>query len=183
MDVDFAPLIELAAEVGLAYHLGGGITTNMLTSRTGLRPGMRVLEVGCATGRTAAHIANTIGCDIVALDAHPQMLTWARREVDRRDVADRVEVVHADARDLPFADDSFDRVICESLLVFVDDPALALREMVRVVKPGGLVGCNEGTLTRRVLRSNCFGFGSSARDPGGPSPGRPALPEGHGFVR
>lgn len=140
------PLIDLAARVGFTRHVGGLVTTTLLTERCGLRPGLRVLEVGCGAGRTAAHIAEHLGCDVVACDAHPGMLGWARQQAERQGVADAVDVVFGDVRDLPWPDDTFDAVISESVLVLVGDKAAAVAEMARVTRPGGVVGLNEGTL-------------------------------------
>lgn len=139
-------LLDVGARVGFTRHIGGVVTTELLADRCGIRPGLRVLEVGCGTGRTAAHLVETTGCRVVASDRLPGMLRWAQRHVADRCVADRVEVVQADVRDLPWDDDAFDVVICESVLVWVDDKAAAIAEMVRVARPGGIVGLNEGTL-------------------------------------
>lgn len=139
-------LIDVAARVGFTRHIGGIVTTSSLAGRCGVRPGLRVLEVGCGTGRTAAHLARTTGCEVVASDRRPAMLDWTRRHVAERGVVDRIEVVQADVRGLPWDDDAFDVVICESVLVWVVDKAAALAEMVRVARPGGIVGLNEGTL-------------------------------------
>lgn len=139
-------LIDVGARVGFTRHVGGIVTTSLLADRCGIRPGMRVLEVGCGTGRTAAHLATTRGCDVVASDRHPDMLSWARRHLADHGVAGQTEVVQADVRDLPWDDDAFDVVICESVLVWVEDKAAAIGEMARVTRPGGVVGLNEGTL-------------------------------------
>lgn len=145
-DEEDITLIDVGARVGFTRHIGGIVTTSRLAERCGVRPGLRVLEVGCGTGRTAAYLVETTGCEVVASDRHPGMLWWARRHVADRGVADRTKVVQADVHHLPWDDDVFDIVISESVLVWVEDKATAVDEMVRVARPGGLVGLNEGTL-------------------------------------
>lgn len=131
------------AAVGLSRHVGGQATTETLAHRCQLAAGTAVLEVGCGTGLTAAWLAAELGCDVTAVDRHPRMLGWARRTLADRGLADRVAVVEADLRDLPFPDDTFDAVVGECVLAFVDDRPAALRELARVVRPGGVLGVNE----------------------------------------
>jgi SAM-dependent methyltransferase len=71
------------------------------------------------------------------------MIEWARDRARRDGVEDLVELRVADLRELPFEADRFDIVIAESVLAFVDDKAQAIRELVRVTKPGGYIGLNE----------------------------------------
>lgn len=68
----------------------------------------------------------------------------ARRRVRRERVEHLVELGSGDVLALPFEDDRFDVVLCESVLAFVEDKPAAIRECVRVTKPGGHVGLNEG---------------------------------------
>jgi SAM-dependent methyltransferase len=71
------------------------------------------------------------------------MIVWAQERARWDGVEDLVDLRVADLRELPFEADRFDVVIAESVLAFVDDKAQALRELVRVTKPGGYVGLNE----------------------------------------
>ncbi len=107
-----------------------------LLDAAGVQPGQRLLDVACGTGilaRTAAERVGPTGT-VVGVDINPGMLTVARRV--RPDIAWR----QADAADLPFADDSFDVVLCQSALMFFPDATRALQEMGRVCRPGGAVG-------------------------------------------
>jgi SAM-dependent methyltransferase len=107
---------------------------------------IEVLDIGCGIGVGPAYIARTHGCRVVGVDLSPQMLDWARRRVREEGVEDLVSLLVADVLSLPFEDDRFDIVIAESVLAFVVDKERALAEMVRVTKPGGYVGLNEGFL-------------------------------------
>ncbi|HVM11844.1 MAG TPA: class I SAM-dependent methyltransferase, partial [Actinomycetota bacterium] len=94
----------------------------------------RVLDVACGTGVVAREVADRLGAAaVVGVDLNQAMLAVARRL--RPDIAWR----QADAAALPFADDSFDAVLCQAALMFFPDRAGALREMVRVAKPHGKV--------------------------------------------
>ncbi len=95
--------------------------------------GQRVLDVGCGTGVVARAAARRVGPEgrVVGLDINPRMLAVARR------VAPEIEWRHGDAGDLPFEDGAFDVVVSQFAAMFFPDPALALREMWRVLAPRG----------------------------------------------
>lgn len=100
--------------------------------RLDARPGDRFLDVACGTGAVAAAAAALVapGGEAVGLDASPAMLAAARRR-------GRARFELGDAHALPFPDASFDLASCPHGLIFFDDPARALREAVRVLRPGG----------------------------------------------
>jgi ubiquinone/menaquinone biosynthesis C-methylase UbiE len=101
------------------------------------RPGaMDVLEVACGTGIVTRQLrgALPLGSRLVATDLSEPMLSFARRKFEGDST---IEWQQADALDLPFADQSFDAVVCQFGLMFVPDKAAALREAFRVLKPGG----------------------------------------------
>jgi SAM-dependent methyltransferase len=93
-------------------------------------PGGRVLDVACGTGAVARR-AVAAGAEVTAIDRNPAMLALART----LEPAVRWEV--GDAAALPFPDGSFDVVYCQQGMQFFPDPAAALREMRRVLVPGG----------------------------------------------
>lgn len=96
----------------------------------------RVLEVGGATGRTLRHLRDHPTPDSVAFaDVDPDLLAHAATKVD--DVEFEVSLEAADARALPFADDSFDAVVCMYLFCQFDETGAALREIDRVLRPDG----------------------------------------------
>lgn len=96
----------------------------------------RVLEVGCGTGHVACHIARRYGADVTAIDVSSKMIRTARQTIEDGGLADRIRCEVADITNLPFDDHVFDVVICQAVLMFVDKAA-ALREIQRVLKPGG----------------------------------------------
>jgi len=94
-----------------------------------------VLDAGTGTGRMlellAPHIARGVGIDV-----SPEMLSIAR---DRLGGAPHCQVRLGDVYRLPFLEQSFDAVLFHQVLHYLDDPASALREALRVLKPGGRV--------------------------------------------
>jgi SAM-dependent methyltransferase len=78
------------------------------------------------------------------------MIEWARLRAKREHVETKIEFRTADIQDLPFEANRFDAVIAESVVAFVPDKARAIRECVRVTKPGGYVGLNESFLTQAL---------------------------------
>jgi ubiquinone/menaquinone biosynthesis C-methylase UbiE len=134
---------ELQAYVGTTKHMGGFATTEALVALCHIGEATRVLDVGCGVGATACHLARAYGCEVVGVDLREAMVALAEERAVKEGVAEAVTFRQADARALPFDDATFDVLMCESVLTFVEDKATALGEYVRVVKPGGYVGLNE----------------------------------------
>lgn len=107
----------------------------MVAEAAAVAPGLSVLDVACGTGVAAREAAARLAGagSVVGTDLNPAMLAVAAR------VAPHIEWRQADAAHQPFDDASFDVVLCQSALMFFPDPDAALREMARVVRPGGRV--------------------------------------------
>ncbi len=124
-----------------------------------VRPGETVLDVACGTGDLTRLFARTHAKRVVGLDFTPEMLQIAEerraREAKRGSLAAaRVEYVQGDAMDLPFEDESFNVVSIAFGLRNVADPAQALAEFRRVLKPRGRLVVLEFSEPRsRLLRS------------------------------
>ncbi len=99
----------------------------------GVAPGHTVLDVGCGTGALTVAVAEMARPDgtVVGLDPNPEMLAVARRQPGN------ITWVEGRAEALPFEDASFDAVVSQFAMMFFEDRPLALREMMRVLKPGG----------------------------------------------
>jgi demethylmenaquinone methyltransferase/2-methoxy-6-polyprenyl-1,4-benzoquinol methylase len=97
-------------------------------------PDDRVLDVATGTAAVARELRRQKGCSVVGLDQSPEMLAEARRRI-----GDGVELLEGEADHLPFADCEFDGLTFTYLLRYVDDPPTTLRELARVVRPGGVV--------------------------------------------
>ena len=105
-----------------------------LVSRIEAGAGDKVLDVATGTGAVARELITQKGCTVVGLDQSPEMLAEARRRLP-----EDVTLIEGTADRLPFADASFDALTFTYLLRYVPDPAATLRELVRVVRPGGTV--------------------------------------------
>lgn len=112
----------------------------------------RVLDLATGTGDLAIDIARTHrDAQVIGLDPSPRMLAVARNKLARRRLADRVTLVTGDAQHLPYARGEMDAVTIAFGIRNVPDRALALREMARVVRPGGRVAVLELGEPRRGL--------------------------------
>jgi len=104
-----------------------------LIDYTGIRPGMRALDVGCGPGALTGALMQRLGMERVAAAEPSEPFA----EVCRARTG--VEVVVAGAEALPFADGTFDVVLSQLVVNFIGDAAAGVREMARVTRPGGLV--------------------------------------------
>jgi ubiquinone/menaquinone biosynthesis C-methylase UbiE len=134
---------DFQAEVGLTKHIGSVKATNELISLCKIESGKHVLDVGCGVGITDVYLAREYNVNITGIDVNAGMLKRAKNYSEEDKVEDITCYITADAQNLPFIDDYFDAVICESLLVFVSDKNQALSEFIRVTKPGYYVGFTE----------------------------------------
>ena len=142
-DFGLPDYFDMQAAMGHTKHVGGWTATQELAQNCHLQEGQELLYVGCGSGTAATKIAMEYECHLIGVDLLEKMVESAREWAERRGVAERTEFRVADAQDLPFEDDRFDVLICESVNTFVPDLDKAAREYVRVVKPGGYVGLNE----------------------------------------
>ncbi len=114
-----------------------------MVARFDLPPRSRVLDVAAGTG-SISRLLERRGCSVVAVDQSPEMLRAGRRGGAAR--------VLAQAERLPFPSDSFDGLTLGYLLRYVPDPATCLRELARVVRPGGRLGMVEFGRPRGIWR-------------------------------
>jgi arsenite methyltransferase len=138
--------LDMQAYVGITKHIGGFPATKTLLSLCHVEDAREILEVGCGIGVGPAHAARTYGCRVVGIDLSERMIEWSRQRAREERVENRIEFQVADVLALPFESDRFDATLCESVLAFVADKEKAIRELVRVTKPGGYVGLNEAFL-------------------------------------
>ncbi len=110
----------------------------LIANGTTLEPGTRLLEVGCGVGAVLAVLGQEFpGIILHGVDIEPTQLAFARGHLERARV--EATLVEADARALPFADQSFDHVWMMWLLEHLADPLEILREARRVLVPGGAI--------------------------------------------
>jgi demethylmenaquinone methyltransferase / 2-methoxy-6-polyprenyl-1,4-benzoquinol methylase len=118
-----------------------------LVSRIDVAPGATVLDVATGTGAVARELLAQKRCTVVGLDQSPEMLAEARRRL-----LSSVTLIEGHAEELPFPDAAFDALTFTYLLRYVDDPAAVLRDLARVVRPGGTIAGLEFALPRGLWR-------------------------------
>lgn len=121
MDSDLRRLYRAASEIGRQ------------------RAGARILDIPCGGGVALRGLNPGQGVEYVAADIAQAMLDRTMRAAERRGVADQVVPRLADVADLPFDDASFDLLVSFTGLHCFPDPARAVVEMARVLKPGGVI--------------------------------------------
>jgi demethylmenaquinone methyltransferase/2-methoxy-6-polyprenyl-1,4-benzoquinol methylase len=114
-----------------------------LVSRIPAKDGDRVLDVATGTAAVAVELLRQTPADVVGLDQSEPMLRRGIGRVAEAGLAERMTFVLGQAERLPFPDASFDALSFTYLLRYVDDPAEALAELARVVKPGGTMAALE----------------------------------------
>jgi demethylmenaquinone methyltransferase/2-methoxy-6-polyprenyl-1,4-benzoquinol methylase len=122
-----------------------------LVSRIDAGPGDTVLDVACGTAAVSVELASRLGCRVVGVDQSPEMLAEGRRRVEAAGLGERIELREGRAEALPFEDESFAGLTFTYLLRYVDDPAATMRELVRVVRPGGRIAMLEFAVPSRPL--------------------------------
>jgi demethylmenaquinone methyltransferase/2-methoxy-6-polyprenyl-1,4-benzoquinol methylase len=149
----FAPLPETYDRWSRLLSLGQDPRwRRFLVSRVAAGPGDSVLDAATGTGAVAIELVRQHGCNVVGVDQSPEMLAEAERRIATAGLAHRVQLVEAQAERLPFPDRSFDALTFTYLLRYVDDPAATLCELVRVVRPGGIVAMLEFGVPRGLWR-------------------------------
>ena len=108
----------------------------MLVKFAGLEKGQRVLDVGCGTGVVAVTAARA-GASVVGLDLTPALLARAKENADLAGVS--IEFLEGDVEDIPFDDASFDAVVSQFGHMFGPRHEITIREMLRVLRPGGVI--------------------------------------------
>lgn len=117
----------------LPLRPGGLPLTRQLLALGGAMNGCRVLDLGCGRGETAALLALEYGAAVTGVDISPQMIEKCHTAYPE------IPFCTADAQVLPFADGSFDTVVCECCFSVFADPEKAFREVNRVLVPGGKI--------------------------------------------
>lgn len=131
--------------LGDSFHPGGVALTTHLGAALGLHPGLRVLDVASGTGTSALALARAFGCAVVGVDLGPASVRAANASALRAGLGGRVRFARGDGEHLPFADASFDAVICECAFCTFPDKRAAAAEFARVLRPGGQVGLSDLT--------------------------------------
>jgi SAM-dependent methyltransferase/ABC-type molybdate transport system substrate-binding protein len=96
------------------------------------------IDLGCGPGQMAVILAKQTKLKVTGLDIEPEAIEAGRRHAQEQGLADRVSFVCADAHSLPFPDNYANLIVSKGTLPFLRDQAQAIREVYRVLKPGGV---------------------------------------------
>jgi demethylmenaquinone methyltransferase/2-methoxy-6-polyprenyl-1,4-benzoquinol methylase len=143
--------LRLFAGIAPQYELMGALLSlgqdqrwrRCLVSKTNAVPGSWTLDVAAGTQLVSRELAARKNVRVVALDQSEPMLRAGREPNRLAGLGDRIHAVLGRAEHLPFDDQAFDAVTFTYLLRYVEDPAATLRELARVLRPGGSIAMLE----------------------------------------
>jgi ubiquinone/menaquinone biosynthesis C-methylase UbiE len=141
--------------------------TDLIIERAGIKPGMEVLDAGCGPGRLTIPAARAAGTEgtVVALDVQPEMLAKVAAKVESTGVGNVLTLEGGLGEGaLDGYNKEFDRALLVTVLGEVPDPAAAMAEIYRALKPGGVLSVTEmildpDYLTRRTVLRLAEGAG------------------------
>jgi demethylmenaquinone methyltransferase/2-methoxy-6-polyprenyl-1,4-benzoquinol methylase len=114
---------------------------------------VKVLDVATGTAAVAIELGRAAPeRTVVGVDQSPEMLAAGRARVERAGLGGRIELREGRAESLPFADGEFDALTFTYLLRYVEDPLATMRELARVVRPGGVIAMLEFDIPRGMWR-------------------------------
>lgn len=143
--------------LGSELHPGGEAGTLRALELGGVRTGDRVLDVASGSGVSALLAARELGCEVTGLEYGAAAVREANAAAASMGLDDRVRFRQGDAEALPFADESFDAVLCECSLCTFPDKRRAASELYRVLRPGGRLVLSDVVVDRRRLPEELAG--------------------------
>jgi demethylmenaquinone methyltransferase/2-methoxy-6-polyprenyl-1,4-benzoquinol methylase len=164
-DRDEAP--ELFTSIAPQYSWAGAIMSfgqdarwrRFMVSKLGAAPGSLVLDVAAGTGLVSRELAARRRVNVVALDVSEPMLRAGVPANELAGFSQQIRPVLGRAETLPFADGAFDAVTFTYLVRYVEDPAATIRELARVLRPGGAIASLEFHVPQRpMLRAGWYAY-------------------------
>jgi len=142
------PLIQ--SLLGDQWHPGGPALTRKLAGAVLVGRGSRVLDVASGHGESARVLSQHFGCHVTGVDYSADNCTHANAMANETGLTEKIHFVDGDAEDLPFAEDTFDVVICECSLCVFPNRSTALDEIRRVLRPGGRLGISDVVVNQAI---------------------------------
>ncbi len=119
------------------FHIRGETATKELIELAQFSPDMRILDVGCGVGGSTRRLSHETGCKVTGVDLSDEYIDAANRLTELLNMQDNVKFTAASALELPFDDNSFDGTWSIQMNMNVEDKLGWLKELYRVLKPGG----------------------------------------------
>jgi SAM-dependent methyltransferase len=121
------------------FHIRGDVATKELIKLANFTPDMHILDVGCGVGGSTRRLSHETGCCVTGIDLSDEYIDAAERLTQLLDMQERVKFHAASALELPFDDNSYDGAWSIQMNMNVEDKLGWLKEVYRVLKPGGRV--------------------------------------------
>ncbi len=139
---------DFLAKFGIGgAHPGGILLTQNILSEENITKNSTILDAGCGTGQTAAYLSQQYKAHVFGLEINPIMLEKAKSRFQKLRLP--IQLIQGSIENIPFNDQTFDFILSESVLAFVNKPK-ALKEFYRVLKTGGRFLANEMTINKRL---------------------------------
>jgi len=119
------------------FHIRGSTATKELIKLSCFTPDMHILDVGCGIGGSTRRLSHETGCCVTGIDLSDEYIDTAERLTQLLNMQERVKFHAASALELPFDDNTFDGVWSIQMGMNVEDKLSWLKEVYRVLKPGG----------------------------------------------
>jgi ubiquinone/menaquinone biosynthesis C-methylase UbiE len=134
----------MANTIGITVlHPGGFKSTDALCSMLEIGEDSHVLDVACGVGTSALYLSDKYKCQITGFDISNELIQIAKNKLKERNRDHKIKFEVANALSLPYPDNSYDVIISQAFFILIDEKEKALKEIVRVLKPGGYFGSLE----------------------------------------
>lgn len=143
--------LDFLAKFGIGgAHPGGFLLTKNILAQEKILPSSLILDAGRGTGQTAAYLCQEYQANVVGLEINSIMVEKAKNRFQNLQLP--IQLVQGSVENIPFADQTFDFILSESVLAFVNKPR-TLKEFYRVLKKGGRLIANEMTINTPVSKA------------------------------
>jgi ubiquinone/menaquinone biosynthesis C-methylase UbiE len=120
------------------FHIRGRVATRELAQLANIKPGMKILDIGCGVGGPARTLAAEYNCEVVGLDVVDEYCKTAELLTSKVGLSDKVSFRQGSVLDMPFVTSEFDAVWSQHMTMNIEDKRQLFREVRRVLRPGGI---------------------------------------------